>query len=468
MFNHGGIVGYVYGQQRLPFFVRVNRSPAIQTFTALHVTTRGLDYDEYFAPSYDALVDGPALVCRADTARFTVKGTDVLVAICGSKRNKPLATVYAQALQKATNAVAVFLPSMPVSSYAFLIYLWDADTVNVKRSKYAQGALEHSLSSLYFWRFSELPRGIEEIAAHEFLHILLPLHVHSKEIDAFDYRYPKMSKHLWLYEGVTEYFAHQSQLRGAVTTEEQFIQQLSANAKIISYLPNTFAFTDFSENVLSPENQKLYPAIYQIGPLNALLLDILLRTESSGSLGLLELVYKLMEKYGPSIPFDDDSLFVEIERITNPAVREYLEKYVGNTSPLPLQSYLSTIGLEYLDSTKVSVLTFGVEFNQEVSSPDSIVIEPGDVNPLGVQRGDVLRKVNGTTMKPGSWHILQRLVNNTSQDPITITVERNGTLLDLAAPPVQTLEIVRHVIRSVPQPTEKQRSLRRLVFYGKS
>jgi predicted metalloprotease with PDZ domain len=42
---------------------------------------------------------------------------------------------------------------------------------------------------------------------HEFFHIVTPLSIHSKEIQDFDYN-DKMSEHLWMYEGVTEYFAN--------------------------------------------------------------------------------------------------------------------------------------------------------------------------------------------------------------------------------------------------------------------
>ena len=35
-----------------------------------------------------------------------------------------------------------------------------------------------------------------------------PLSVHSEEIHSFDFNEPNMSMHLWMYEGVTEYFAN--------------------------------------------------------------------------------------------------------------------------------------------------------------------------------------------------------------------------------------------------------------------
>jgi predicted metalloprotease with PDZ domain len=47
-----------------------------------------------------------------------------------------------------------------------------------------------------------------DVVSHEFFHIVTPLSIHSKEIQDFDYNDPKMSQHLWMYEGVTEYFAN--------------------------------------------------------------------------------------------------------------------------------------------------------------------------------------------------------------------------------------------------------------------
>jgi predicted metalloprotease with PDZ domain len=49
-----------------------------------------------------------------------------------------------------------------------------------------------------------------DVVSHEFFHIVTPLSIHSKEIQDFDYNDPKMSEHLWMYEGVTEYFANLS------------------------------------------------------------------------------------------------------------------------------------------------------------------------------------------------------------------------------------------------------------------
>jgi len=464
--NHGGVVGYVDGKQTRPYTVRVERSPEIATFTALQVLERGYDFDVYTAPTYDALVDGPALLCRADTATYQSGGAQILVAVCGTPNGKPLAPAFAKGFKRATDAVADFLPSMPVNRYTFLVYLWDKDTVNVKRTKYSVGALEHNTSSMYFLFYSTHPKGYEEIAAHEFLHILVPLHLHSKEIGRFNFRFPAMSKHLWLYEGVTEYFANQAGLRGRTSTEKDFLQAIQRGARSAAFVPDTFSLTSFSKNVLLHDNQKIYPVIYQIGPANALLLDILLRSETNEKMGVLELVYGLMGKYGKAAPFDDDSLFADIGTLTTPTVQSYLETYVGGAHSLPFAQYLPLIGWEFADSTQDSALGFGIHIDRDASVADTIYLIADSTNVFGFKTGDILMKVNGRTINEASLWNARRLWRATTTDPLTVTVQRDGHVIEKTAKPTNRLVMQYNVIKESASPTESQLKFRKLVLYG--
>jgi predicted metalloprotease with PDZ domain len=74
------------------------------------------------------------------------------------------------------------------------------------------GALEHPTATTVVlpevMPKEELVKSMMDVVSHEFFHIVTPLSIHSKEIQDFDYNDPKMSQHLWMYEGVTEYFAN--------------------------------------------------------------------------------------------------------------------------------------------------------------------------------------------------------------------------------------------------------------------
>ena len=78
------------------------------------------------------------------------------------------------------------------------------------------GALEHHTSTVVVLPESSSKEGlassIVDVVAHEFFHIVTPLSVHSEDVHYFDYDKPTFSKHLWMYEGVTEYFAQHFQV----------------------------------------------------------------------------------------------------------------------------------------------------------------------------------------------------------------------------------------------------------------
>ena len=107
-------------------------------------------------------------------------------------------------------AAGAYLHELPVDRYVFLFHFEDV----------TMGALEHSYSSTYTFAESEFDQLIREaipdIVAHEFLHIVTPLNIHSDVIEHFNFVEPTPSEHVWLYEGVTEWMAHVSQLRGGL------------------------------------------------------------------------------------------------------------------------------------------------------------------------------------------------------------------------------------------------------------
>jgi hypothetical protein len=63
---------------------------------------------------------------------------------------------------------------------------------------------------------------VTDIAAHEFFHVVTPLNIHSEIIEHFNFvMTPVPSRHLWLYEGTTEWAAHAMQLRAGLEDERR-------------------------------------------------------------------------------------------------------------------------------------------------------------------------------------------------------------------------------------------------------
>ena len=185
---------------------------------------------------------------------------------------------------------------LPVDNYAFIFYIKDHtefeglfNGTEIKLRTILKairelggkgfGALEHGNSSVYYlpdFGGTSVLDGMADVCIHEFFHILTPLGLHSEEIGNFNYINPQMSKHLLLYEGITEYFAGISQVKGGVITKDEYVRTV-LKGKIKSaekYPTKKMSFTDMSENVLQNPYKRQYNQVYQRGALMGALLDI--------------------------------------------------------------------------------------------------------------------------------------------------------------------------------------------------
>ncbi len=106
--------------------------------------------------------------------------------------------------------------------YNILLYLSTLDESDAS----GFGALEHHTSTVVVlpeqMPIETLEKAMIDVVSHEFFHIVTPLNVHSKEIQFFDFNDPKMSEHLWMYEGTTEYFANLFQIQQGLIDEADF------------------------------------------------------------------------------------------------------------------------------------------------------------------------------------------------------------------------------------------------------
>ncbi|MCX6140611.1 MAG: hypothetical protein NTX15_07275 [Candidatus Kapabacteria bacterium] len=468
--NHGGIICYVNGKQRVPFQINVTRPKHLFGGSSLNIARISDTLDTYLADTYDQLVDSPVLYSLPDTATFVVNGVRVLVQ-CAHPGTDTVAPAYAKELTRLTKTIGVFLGKMPVNNYAFLFYLWKGDKTKVANPG-GMGALEHGNSSFYFLGFQKRPIGLGEVAVHEFLHILVPLNLHSEEIEYFNFRAPKMSQHLWLYEGTTEYFSTLAPLHDSTIKENAFRRDIEGKLKDQERLPKEFSLTEFSKDVLSVEGQRLYPIVYTYGAVNAFYLDIVIREASGGSMGLLDVIYRLMQDFGPSRPFEDDSLFTLIERVTSPKVRAYLDKYVKGKERIPSAEILAKIGWTYIPEKRSTVPGFGFkgDFKMKDGTPTLSLSVSDPANPLKIVDGDVVVKVEGMTMQqafqsPEGRSVLQKFSKSTLGDTMSMVVLRNGKEVELTGVAVMVEKIDKHFIEIDANPTPAQATLKRAVFY---
>ena len=238
------------------------------------------------------------------------------------------------------------------------------------------------------------------LAAHEFFHILTPLNLHSEEIHYFDFNDPDMSKHLWLYEGVTEYFSHHNQVRSGLITAEEFLDRMSEKIQNSrnSY-DDDLPFTELSRNCLD-EHADQYGNVYEKGALIGMCLDLELLRLSNGQQGLIDLMQDLAQTFGSEKPFKDKRLFKEIQKRSHKDIKKFFKTYVDGDTPLPYDYYFRLAGVEYTQPKDTMVYSLGgvqLGYNQETGRV--VVAGTYQMNEvghaLGYQNGDEILAVNG-------------------------------------------------------------------------
>ncbi|MDH5609695.1 MAG: peptidase M61 [Cyclobacteriaceae bacterium] len=434
--NTFGFVGYVEGMKFFPFELRVSHPSQLYGATSLKRATSSAEEDVFTADNYNFLADAPILYCRPDTVTKKLAGADILVAVY-SPNGVLKAREVMDKLNDLMEAQAQYLGgSLPVDRYAYLVYLLDKPTLTG-----AMGALEHSYSSLYTLpeaNIDLLGQTIRDVAAHEFLHIVTPLNIHSEQIHEFDYIDPKMSKHLWLYEGVTEYSAMQVQVRNGLYSPDVFLDNIKEKMSEAATYP-LVAFTEMSEKILEPDFEPMYPNVYAKGALIGMCLDLHLLHYSDGKMDLRKLLGLLSQTYGPNLAFEDARLFDIINELTQPEIGEFLQTYVGTANPLPLVTCLAWAGIQYEVAEELEVATLGniglgLGENQEI-----MVTDVSQMNAfgrkVGYKEGDVFQSINGTALSLSNVQkALEEFQLQTKRgQKVKITVIREGKAMTLKA-----------------------------------
>ncbi len=461
MLNLHGFVGYFENLTEQPYKLVINRPTGLIAGSSLKVSNTtsqqgspAATIDSYNTKRYFEVVDNPIMYSKPDTTSISVEGMKVLLNVYSP--NEVYSTKDIKAgVEEMISAQKEFLGEIDnTSNYAILLYLSDPEEMDAR----GFGALEHHTSTVVVlpetMPLDALKTTMTDVVSHEFFHILTPLNIHSNEIHYFDYNEPKMSKHLWMYEGVTEYFANLFQVNQDLISNDDFYDRMSDKIESSKNFDDSIPFTIMSENILEGPYKSDYYNVYLKGALIGMALDIRLRELSNGDMGILDMMKKLSEKYGKNKPFEDDALIPVIVSLTYPEIQEFFDTYVSGATPIPYAEFLEKVGVNY-ENTEVNTSYFikgqvpyidgdpetGVLFFRKNITLNSFLKQ------LGVENGDVIKSVNDADYNiENVYELVMKSQSWAEGEDIKMTLKRDGEEIILNG--------------KITQPTDSQIKLR--------
>lgn len=457
MLNLHGFVGYFDGFKEVSYELEIKKPNALVSTTSLIKTqeSTGEDKDVFLAKRYFEVIDNPIMYAKPNIETFEISGITVTLSLF-SPNGAYKAADLKDRMVEMMGAQKAFLGEInSTKEYSILLYLSDLN----KPDALGFGALEHHTSTVVVLPeaipLERLEQAMVDVVSHEFFHIVTPLSVHSREIQYFDFNDPKMSQHLWMYEGTTEYFANLFQIQQGLISNDEFYDRMLTKINNAKYYDDTMSFTVMSKNILEEPYEANYANVYEKGALINMALDILLREKSNGEKGMLWLMKELSKKYGTDYPFNDNDLLDEIVAMTYPEVKGFFNEHVVGETPIDYEMFLGKVGLgtkEVQEQTGYFLDGEVPYIDVDVKKDSLIFIREGiDLNSfftdLKLKGGDVIKKINGVpitieTLRP----IIGESFGWTAETEIQMEIERDGSILSVQGPVGVPTKMVRKVV----------------------
>ena len=450
LLNLHSMIGYFDNIKESPYRLSIRSPKHLQAFTSLPAISKSDSLDVFNAERYFHIIDNPIMYSEPNAVSFDLDDIKVGLAIY-SPSGTHKAVDYQAAIQEMMIAQKKFLgKSNNTPSYDILLHLMGMEDLQYFGGM--MGALEHHTSTTVVFvdamQPGELTQSLVDVVSHEFFHTLTPLNVHSEEIHNFEYNTPLMSKHLWMYEGTTEYFANLFQINQGLIDAPDFYGRMNEKVSYGQRYDDSMSFTEMSAGIVDEPYAANYGNVYQKGALINMCLDILIREKSGGEKGILWVMKKLAERYGKEKPFKDENLIDEIVALTYPEVRDFFTTHIEGTTPINYNEYLSKVGLiegeteSQLPGVIFTDATTPIFTPQDIEEKGKFLVITGlnsTLEVMGVQLGDVFTGLDGQMFPEISQEngaainaIFSPSFMWDADKEFSITVERNGESLTLS------------------------------------
>ena len=344
----------------------------------------------YRAANYHDLVDMPFFVGQFDLDSAVVSGKTVRFATYPRG-------VFSGAAR--TTAWDQIKRSIPPQVLVFGDVPWDTYTVMHITDSTARGmsGLEHANSHVDI----SVPRGIgsefqPSLIAHEIFHAWNVKRLRPADLVPYRYDQPQETGWLWVSEGITDYYADLTLVRGGIIDANGFYAVTTQKIGEIGAAP-PFALEDASLNAWISVRDGTDALYYPKGSLAGFLLDIMIRDASDNRRSLDDVMrelYRTTYVQGRR-GFTADEWWGAVRRASNgKSYDEFNRRYIDGRDPYPWDEALERVGLRLKPD---SVPRMGVSLRPEPDGNGARIMQLAAGSPAegaGIRVGDVILTVN--------------------------------------------------------------------------
>ena len=415
----------------------------------------------YVATNYHDLVDMPFMVGMfdLDSARIAERWTRLATYPVRSLTATQRAEVW-RVLEKVIPPQVAVFGEVP----------WDTYTVmQVADSSFPSASgLEHQNSHVDV--ITPLAIGhpfMPSLYAHEVFHAWNVKRLRPSELWPYRYDRPQPTTLLWMSEGVTDYYADLSLVRGGVSTSAGFYETTTAKIQKVDNVPPV-ALEDASLSTWIQPVEGAADIYYDKGSLVGLMLDILIRDASDNRRSLDDVMRELYTTtYKRGSGFTTAQWWAAVTRAAGgKSFDDFNRRYVDGRDRYPWESLLPLAGMRIVADT-IRIPVIGVTTQADSTGIQVVEVLAGSAAAAaGVREGDYILAVGDIVVDdPNFGEQFRARYANQAGVAIPLRVRRGSETLTLQAR-VEFSILVQRSAEEDPGATAKAARIRNGILRG--
>ena len=323
--------------------------------------TRRLGFGTYQAVDYDELIDCPVEMGTFELGRFAVLGVPHEIAVTGRVPKLDMERLTADLARVCEAQIRLFEPrtrKAPFSRYTFL-------TMAVGDG---YGGLEHRNSTALLCKRDELPfegmkdttegyRNFLGLASHEYFHAWNVKRIRPAAFVPYDLTQENYTRLLWAFEGFTSYYDDLMLVRAGLLSEKQYLETVEKTITTVlqrtGRLKQSVADSSFDAWIkyyrLDENAPNSVVSYYQKGALVGLALDLTLRGETKGRIGLddvMRALWKRARDDGATYAgVEEDGIIKIAEQVSGLVLAPRLREWTEGTRDPDFAALLAPFGI---------------------------------------------------------------------------------------------------------------------------
>ena len=416
---------------------------------------------QYTARTYHELVDMPFFIGHFDLDTARVEGRLVRIA------TYPVESLSAGDHAQLMSQVGRMLP--PQQAVFSVTPFEDFTILQIVDTAYTGiSALEHRNSFVAITAREAVGTvALASIYAHEFFHVWNVKRMRPAALWPYRYDEPQLTEWLWVSEGITDYYADLSLVRGGIIDSAGFFAATVAKIVEVDTMPPVSLEDASLSTWLRPADGTHY-AYYTKGSLAGLMLDILIR-DASDNRGSLDVVMRELYALATreSRGFTAEEWWAAVARAAGGrSFDDFRERYVDGREPYPWTTVLPLAGMRLLADT-VREPVVGILVRQDTVGLVVAEVEPGSAAAAaGIRRGDRLLSLGGIPVDAADFpERVRAAYGSGAKTELPVGLRRGSRNITLTVP-VTYVPVIEYSITADPAASAKSVRIRKGLLRG--